>query len=59
MPAYAAVGVSLLQLPGGLRERDQGTPVGVCPADVLPGKALGDGSGVEFGHADLQPDGAI
>ena len=57
--AFAAGGVALRQRTDGRRERDQGTPVGVCPADVVPGKVLGDGSGVESGHADLQPDGAL
>jgi hypothetical protein len=57
--APAIGSVALLQRTGGLRECHQGTPVRLCLADVVPGKVLGQRSGVEPGHPDLQPDSAL
>jgi len=46
-------------MPGRLRERDQGTAGGLCAADPVSGKFLGERSGVEPGEPDLQPDRVV
>src|SRR2546426_5766695 len=51
----AAGCVALLQRSLRLRKCNQGTAGGFCVADVVPGKVLGQRSGVESGDAHLQP----
>ena len=59
LPTASHAPLAVWRYYNGLPERDQGTARRLCPADVVPGKVLGHGSGVEPGRADLQPDGPL